>query len=175
MTLAGNRSNGRFSQAGPRIEVVQDDSQARDEGNWKGPMTKVGAAKKPGLGRSCVIVATNMLQIFVKYRLSVYWVDSCPSKIHFHPEPQNMILFRNGIFANVISLVNMRSHWVKRGALIQQDRCPYEWRRDTDTETQERKPCEHRGRDRRSAATAKEGRAWPAATKGWEVAGRILP
>lgn len=30
-------------------------------------------------------------------------VESCPPKVHIHPEPQNMTLFRNRVFAVVIS------------------------------------------------------------------------
>lgn len=65
MTLAANRSNGRFGQAGPRTEVVQDDSQARYEGNWRGPMTNVGQLKSQGRART----VSSLLPIWYKHLL----------------------------------------------------------------------------------------------------------
>ena len=62
-------------------------------------------AKAASLGRpeqASKQVSVNKLQTCDKYARTMDWGKSCLSQIPFHPEPQNVILFGNRVFADVI-------------------------------------------------------------------------
>lgn len=81
-----------------------------------------------------------------------------PPPIHVPPESQNVNLFRNKVFASVISyrsggeILNLgRAINLMTGVLI---------RRDGDPDTQGRGPGEGRGRDSRDVTTSPRPAAW---------------
>lgn len=55
-----------------------------------------------GWKNSIVCYNVNMLQLqYFHYML--YWVEWCPTNIHIYLEPQNVTLFGNRVFVDVIS------------------------------------------------------------------------